>query len=96
VKDKEKGMGVHASAIKKDRQALRHRQHNRTMMAAIKTAVKKVRVAVKTKDASGAKQALTEAVPALAKAASKKLIHRNRASRLISRLTRHTNRVAAG
>jgi small subunit ribosomal protein S20 len=89
-------MGVHASAIKKDRQALRRRQHNRTMMAAIKTAVKKVRAAVKTKDAAGAKQALTEAVPTLAKAASKKLIHRNRASRLISRLTRHTNRVAAG
>lgn len=89
-------MGVHASAIKKDRQALRRRQHNRTMMAAIKTAVKKVRSAVKTKDAAGAKQALTEAVPTLAKAAAKKLIHRNRASRLISRLTRHTNRVAAG
>ncbi|MFZ5875919.1 MAG: 30S ribosomal protein S20 [Nitrospirota bacterium] len=89
-------MGVHASAIKKDRQALRRRQHNRTMMAAIKTAVKKVRAAVKTKDAAGAKQALTEAVPTLSKAASKKLIHRNRASRLISRLTRHTNRVAAG
>ena len=89
-------MGVHASAIKKDRQALRRRQHNRTMMAAIKTAVKKVRAAVKTKDASSAKQALTEVVPTLAKAASKKLIHRNRASRLISRLTRHTNRVAAG
>jgi small subunit ribosomal protein S20 len=89
-------MGVHASAIKKDRQALRRRQHNRTMMAALKTAVKKVRSAVTTKDAAGAKQALAEAVPTLAKAASKKLIHPNRASRLISRLTRHTNRVTAG
>lgn len=89
-------MGVHASAIKKDRQALRRREHNRTMMAALKTAVKKVRTAVNARDAARAKQALGEAIPTLAKAASKKLIHRNRASRLISRLTRHTNRLAAG
>lgn len=84
-------MGMHASAIKKDRQALRRREHNRAMMAAIKTVVKKVRAAVGTRDASAAKQALAEAVPALSRAAAKKLIHRNRASRLISRLTRHTN-----
>jgi small subunit ribosomal protein S20 len=89
-------MGVHASAIKKDRQALRRRQHNRTMMAALKTAVKKVRTAVSTNDAAGAKQALAEVVPALARAGSKNLIHKNRASRLISRLTRHANRLAAG
>ena len=89
-------MGVHASAIKKDRQALRRRQHNRTMMATLKTAVKKVRTAVTARDAAGSKQALAETIPALSRAGSKKLIHRNRASRLISRLTRHTNRLAAG
>jgi small subunit ribosomal protein S20 len=89
-------MGVHASAIKKDRQALRRRQHNRTMMAALKTAVKRVRSAVTAKDAAAAKAALGEVTPALSRAASKKLIHRNRASRLISRLTRHANRLAAG
>ncbi len=89
-------MGVHASAIKKDRQALRRRQHNRTMMAALKTAVKKVRTAVTAKDAAAAKEALTEVTPALSRAAAKKLIHRNRASRLISRLTRHANRLATG
>jgi small subunit ribosomal protein S20 len=89
-------MGVHASAIKKDRQALRRRQHNRIMLTALKTAIKKVRTAVTTKDATAAKAALAEVAPALSRAASKKLIHRNRASRLISRLTRHTNRLAAG
>lgn len=89
-------MGVHASAIKKDRQALRRRQHNRTMMATLKTAIKKVRTAVTARDAAGAKRALAEMVPALSRAAAKNLIHRNRASRLVSRLTRHTNRLAPG
>lgn len=88
-------MGMHASAIKKDRQALRRREHNRTMMAAIKTAVKKVRSAVGAKDQSAAKTALAEAVPALSKAAAKKLIHKNRASRLVSRLPRHANRLSS-
>lgn len=88
-------MGMHASAIKKDRQALRRREHNRTMMAAIKTAVKKVRSAVGAKNPTDAKAALAEAVPALSKAASKKLIHKNRASRLVSRLTRHANRLSS-
>jgi len=88
-------VGMHASAIKKDRQALRRREHNRTMMAAIKTAVKKVRSAVGAKSESAAKAALAEAVPALSKAAAKKLIHKNRASRLVSRLTRHANRLSS-
>ena len=88
-------MGMHASAIKKDRQALRRREHNRTMMAAIKTAVKKVRSAVGAKNESDVKAALAEAVPALSKAAAKKLIHKNRASRLVSRLTRHANRLSS-
>lgn len=88
-------MGMHASAIKKDRQALRRREHNRTMMAAIKTAVKKVRSAVGAKNPTDAKAALAEAVPALSKAAAKKLIHKNRASRLVSRLTRHANRLSS-
>lgn len=88
-------MGMHASAIKKDRQALRRREHNRTMMAAIKTAVKKVRSAVGAKNESDAKAALAEAIPALSKAAAKKLIHKNRASRLVSRLTRHANRLSS-
>jgi small subunit ribosomal protein S20 len=86
---------MHASAIKKDRQALRRREHNRTMMAAIKTVVKKVRSAVGAKNESAAKAALAEAVPALSKAAAKKLIHKNRASRLVSRLTRHANRLSS-
>jgi ribosomal protein S20 len=38
---------------------------------------------------------LAVAIPALSKAAAKKLIHKNRASRLISRLTRHTNRLSS-
>ncbi|MBI3607686.1 MAG: 30S ribosomal protein S20 [Nitrospirae bacterium] len=88
-------MGVHASAIKKDRQALRRRERNRAMLAAIKTVVKKVRSAVGAKNAASATQALAEAVPALSKAAAKKLIHKNKASRLISRLTRHSNRLSS-
>ena len=88
-------MGMHASAIKKDRQALRRRERNRSLSAAIKTVVKKVRSAVGANNEASAKQALAAAIPALSKAAAKKLIHKNKASRLISRLTRHTNRLAS-
>lgn len=88
-------MGMHASAIKKDRQALRRRERNRALSAAIKTVVKKVRSAVGANNDAAAKQALAVAIPALSKAAAKKLIHKNRASRLISRLTRHTNRLSS-
>lgn len=86
-------MGVHASAIKKDRQALRRREHNRAMLATLKTAIKKTRVAFEAKDVATARQALAEVIPALDKAAAKKLIHKNRASRLVSRLTKHTSRL---
>jgi len=85
----------HASALKKDRQALRRRERNRAGMAALKTVVKKVRAAADGKNGAAARAALAEAVPALSKAAAKKLIHKNRASRLISRLTRRTNRTSS-
>jgi len=65
------------------------------MLATLKTAIKKTRVAFEAKDTETARQALSEVIPALDKAAAKKLIHKNRASRLVSRLTKHTNRLAS-
>jgi len=46
---------------------------------------------VDAKDKAGAKDALAEAVPAIAKAGAKGVFHKNTASRKISRLTKKVN-----
>ena len=57
----------------------------------LRTLSKKVEKAVADKNADGAKTALKETVSAVSKAAGKGIIHRNTASRKISRLTRLVN-----
>ena len=55
--------------------------------------IKRLRKAVEEKDREGAAEALTKAVSALDKAASKGVIHKNTASRKISRLTKSVNSI---
>jgi small subunit ribosomal protein S20 len=56
--------------------------------ARLRTLVKKVRTALDKKDATGAAAGLADAIQALASAVSKGVLHRNNASRRISRLSR--------
>jgi len=58
-----------------------------------KTAVKAVVAAVEENKAPEAGEALKKAVSMLQKIAGKKVIHRKRASRKISRLTRRVNKL---
>lgn len=74
--------GRHMSSIKRNRQASKRRARNKQILSRIKTAVKKVRQ-TKSKDE------LKKAVPLIAKAATKGVVHKKTASRLISRLTKH-------
>jgi small subunit ribosomal protein S20 len=63
--------------------------------SAVRTAVKKVIVAVDSDDVSAAQAELPKAVRALGKAHSKGVIHKNHVARKISRLTRKVDALAA-
>jgi small subunit ribosomal protein S20 len=78
----------HPSAIKRARQNTKRNLHNIMLRSALRTAVKKVVVAVEKGAMDVAQAELSHAVRALGKAKTKGIIHRNQASRKISRLTR--------
>lgn len=80
---------------KRIRQNERVRAHNRHIRSTFRTYVKRVRSAVETGDVAAAEESLGKAVTALTRAASKGLIHRNAASRSVSRLTRAVNGLKA-
>jgi len=63
--------------------------------SAVKTHAKKVLVAVEEKNHAAASGALKDAVPAMQRAASKKVLHKKAASRKISRLARKVNALKA-
>jgi small subunit ribosomal protein S20 len=86
---------IHKSAVKRSRQALKHRERNISVKSSIRTGVKTVLEAVEGKDPEAAKAALAKAVPAIAKAAAKGAFHKKTASRKISRLTKHVNTLKA-
>lgn len=86
---------AHPSVQKRARQNEIRRQRNMMVRSALRTAVKKVVVAVETGNAEAAATELPHAVRALGKASSKGVIHHNQAARKISRLTRRVNVLVA-
>ena len=74
-------------SAKRARQANKRQARNTIVKSATRTALSKAVEAIKTKDASKAKEAYVQAIRALSKAASKGVIPAGRASRKISRLT---------
>lgn len=74
------------SAKKRHRQSLENREKNRAARAALKTQVKKIREAVKVGDLTKADAEAKAAQVKLDKAAAKKIIHKNAASRSKSRI----------
>ena len=79
------GIGRHASAIKRDRQDEKRKINNHSAVAAMRTAIKKVRE-------EPTKENLGKAVPLIAKIGGNKGIPRKRADRIISRLTLAVNK----
>jgi small subunit ribosomal protein S20 len=77
-----------ASAEKRNRQAQKRRARNVQVRTGVKSAVKKVREAVEKGDVAAAREALHSAERALDKAGAKGVLHRNAASRRISRLAK--------
>ena len=95
-------MANHKSAIKRHRQSLKRRSHNRLAKGIIRGAVKNVQTVVssaskdsKAKSLKEAQANLRSAEKLLASAASKKIIHRKAASRKISRLAKLVNSLQA-
>ena len=88
-------MANHKSAMKRDRQSKVRRLRNRAIKSKMKTAVRKVEEAIRAGSHEQAEDALRKAIPVIYKTASKGTIHRKTASRKVSRLTRHVNKLAA-
>jgi small subunit ribosomal protein S20 len=81
---------------KKDlRRSAKRRAVNTATKSAIKTYVKKARVAANTGDADASQAALTLAIKSLDKAAQKGVIHKNQAARRKSRIAKAVNKAAA-
>jgi small subunit ribosomal protein S20 len=76
------------SSEKKNRQRIKREARNRAKKSELRTAVKKLRAALTSKDATQAKAALTPAVRLLDRAGRRGLVERNATNRVISRLTR--------
>ena len=89
-------MPNHRSALKRLRQSEKRRLRNRAAKSAIKTAIKKVRTAIDKGKAEEAKALLGAAVRLLDRAVTKGVLHRNNASRRISRLTVAVNSITQG
>ncbi|MBQ7841028.1 MAG: 30S ribosomal protein S20 [Lachnospiraceae bacterium] len=69
-------------------------ERNKAIKSSVKTAVKKVRVAIEANDKAAAQAALVAASATIDKAASKGVYHKNTASRKVSRLAKAVNEMA--
>jgi small subunit ribosomal protein S20 len=84
-----------ASAEKRNRQAQKRRARNVQVRTGVKSAVKKAREAITQGDANVARDAFKAAARAIEKATSKGVVHKNAASRKISRLAKAASKAAA-
>jgi len=67
---------------------------NKAIKSGVKTAIKKVKVAIEANDAVAAKEALSNAISSINCAATKGVYHKSNAARKISRLTIAVNKIA--
>ena len=66
---------------------------NKSIRSSVKTAMKKVELAVEQKDVEAAKAALPQAISAIDRAETKGVYHKNNASRKVSRLSKAVNSI---
>ncbi len=84
-------MANHKSAVKRARQSEDRRQRNRSRKTRMKNVIRKLEESLNTKATEAAAENLKLAISIIDKTAAKGVIHRNTASRKISRLTRRVN-----
>ncbi len=83
------------SAEKRNRQSQKRRARNQGVRTRVKSAVRKVRETLERGEGAEAKQAFAAASRLLDQAAAKGVMHRNTASRRISRLAKAVGKPAA-
>ncbi len=88
-------MANHKSAEKRNRQSQVRRLRNKANRTRMKTVVRRVDEAVIAGSIDEAQEALKKAIPVIAKVASKGVLHKKKASRKISRLTKRVNGMTA-
>ena len=82
------------SAKKAARKIARRTAVNKVPRSRMRTFIRKVEEAIASGDKTAARAALREAQPQIMKAASKGIIHKNTASRKVSRLTHRVEALA--
>ena len=87
-------MANHLQAEKRNRQRIKRTERNRRFRSEVRTYVKRVRTFVSEEKADEAKDALKLAIRHLDRAVTKGLLHRNTASRLISRISVSVNKLS--
>lgn len=88
-------MANHASAAKRDRQSKVRRLRNRINKSKVHTAIRRVDDALAAGSQDGVQDVLKKAMSVIHKTAGKGTIHKNTASRKISRLAKRVNRTLA-
>lgn len=89
-------MATHKSAMKRNRQNQKRRAINLARRTRIRNLTKEVLQAVDTGDRETAEVALAKAVPVIQRTGATGTLHRNTASRKVSRLTRRVNAMESG
>jgi small subunit ribosomal protein S20 len=75
-------------ARKRSRQAEKRRRHNASQRSMVRTYIKRVNAAIESNDYESADAALSTAIPVLDRMASKGIMHKNKASRHKSRMSK--------
>jgi len=83
------------SAKKRARQAVRRTAINKSRRSRVRTFIRKVEEAIAAGDRSAAREALKAAQPEIMRGAVKGVLHRNTASRKVSRLHHRINAMIA-
>ncbi len=84
-------MPTHKSALKRMRQNEKRRLRNKAYKTRVKNVIKKVIFFIEKKDLENATKYLSEAVSVIQKVSGKGVIHKNNASRKISKLYQLVN-----
>ncbi|MBW1714952.1 MAG: 30S ribosomal protein S20 [Deltaproteobacteria bacterium] len=87
-------MATHKSAIKRARQNRAQRTRNMGYKTRAKNAINEVRLAIENKGIEDARLSLSKAISILQKVQTKGIMHKNTASRKISRLALQVNKLA--
>ena len=88
-------MANHKSAKKRIRRNAKRAEINKSRISRIRTFVKRVEAAIASGDKDTAQSALKDAQPELMRGVSKGVLHKNTASRKMSRLTARVKAVGA-